>query len=398
MEIQVPGQALEKAAGEVATDAGKTLIGAFRKRLDAWSAVRSAHDEAMAEEIKKDIAQTGDMKRQNTSHEERRRQELREVEHQVQVHELWLRGAQRLGEQVIDEQKRVEWVGGRAIEIANADPDRDKSRDIPDDWLKRFFKYVSEVDDEDILELLARCLADAAFPRRTILSPKALDTLRFFEHSSYEMFKFCAMTITPTEACPADFLENRAKKLNLSFGGREFDLALMIELGLVKEDRRKHFSLRLGQAFVTFSYDAGVNHEFRVFQLTYVGRSIAALIDKRLGRLETHLRALDTSSDVVSLQQSAGLDEEMARSLGRCLVSQLADTSPTDINVKSYEGRAREDIFSSTRKAISDEFDVARGLRHAFGDEYTRQLSETLAEVFDDFDKNQLPYLYPKDG
>ena len=389
VEIQLPGQAMEKAAGDVASAAGLSLVDAMGRRLKAWSARRSARDEGLAEEEKAEIAYEGERKREQQRQEDRRLEEHRELVHQAEMSLAYARAKQRVSEQIEDDQHRIEWIGVRSLQIADSDPDRSDAREIKDDWLKRFFRYAAEVDESALLEILARGLADAAINNRNLLSPKALDVLRHFELHSFEMFKFCAAEISRFEALPADMIENRAVKC-----GSDLDLALMIELGLVRDDRRKHFSLRLGDVFLTFSYDSGVNSEFRVIQLTFVGRSIAALIDARIRKLEVALRELSINKEVRVLQEELGLEKVVVTSFARALIGHIADTGQIDVQARDLRDKNQRTIISTSRKKKSDPFVLSKIKEYGFGDNYTKMLVTAFVEVFDDFDTNELPNMY----
>lgn len=393
--IEIPGTQLEKAAGEITSEAGKTLIGAIRRRLDAAVAVRSASDEAKAEEIHRDIAHEGEIRRRRDLEEERRHQERKEIAHRVELTELARRGMHRIEEQIIDEQRRLEWIASRSLGIADSDPDRDNAREIPDDWLKRFFKYAADVDEGTILEVLAQCLAAAAIRSRPILSPKALDTLRFFDLRSYHMFAFSVGAMAPFEYLPADMLESEAAKFSV-----DLDLALMVELGLLKENRQKFATFNIADMVCTFSYDSGVNSEFRVYQLTYVGRSIADLMDQRAARLSKARNSGAASEELIKLQMSLGLNADLVKSLARYLIAQMADTGDCDITVRSVSRGSEGESFSARRSLPIDEFPLAPMQSLDFVDANTKELARFFLTEFEDFNRNQLPYLYTtmKDG
>lgn len=389
---EFPGGHLEKAAGEIASDAGKSIVGAMRRRLDAWMAVRSAPDEAKAEEIKKDKAHEGTIRRQQELDKNRREEEKKEVVHYTELQELWLRAIGRTREQIVDEQKRLEWVSTKSISFVESDPDRNKARDIPDDWLKRFLKYAAEVDEIEILEILAKGLAAAAIRSRPILSPKALDTLRFFELQSYNMFTACAQSMANFEYVPVDMLTNSlyVRKIDL-------DLALMIELGLIKEVRQKFLSYHIGDMFITFSYDTGVNNDFAVIQLTYVGRSISYLQDRRALELGEALLAHKITKSHIEIQQKLGFTPEVAIRLARYLIAMTCDTGNCDIVVRSSTRGNNVPDFSSRRVLPIDEYPIEAMRGPKFDDQYTNELVEAFIGEFKNFNDIQLPYMYTDD-
>lgn len=391
--IQIPGQALEQAAADLGTEAGKSVLGALRRRAEAWSAVHSAEDEAKAEEIKANIIHKGNVDRAKALAAERREQEKLDLEHAYQLSDLSFRAIRRLSEQAVDEQKRLEWIGNRSFQIASSDPDGSDAREIPDDWLKRFFKYAADVDESQLLEMLARALADAAMRSRPILSPKALDTLRFFEVNSFEMYKSCAYKIGLVDSLPIVMLENLPLPT-----GQEIDVVLMKELGLLKEERKKHVTYRLGNFFITFSYDTGVNFEFRVIEKTYVGRSISDLLDRRLGRVASGLYTFDIAIEVTQLQQDLGLNETFCGKLANYILSQIGDTGSVDIKSRIIHQGKPIEAFSGERKRHTDPFQLEKIRECQFDDQFTKSCVDAFIDTFTNFDTNQLPYMYTDDN
>lgn len=385
---KLPGQELEKVAGEVLADAGKSLTSALREIVGAWADRVSAPNRARAKETLLDAEHAGNIKRAREVIEERRRHEFDEIEHRLT---LLRRATGRVDIEMIHEQESVEYVFRKAIENNSQDPNKAQERDINQDWLRRFFKYVADVDEKTILDVLAEALNQAAIKGPPVLSAKALDTLRFFDIDTLKMLQFFSHEIGPFRFAPAEYIRARARKRNINI-----NLTLLMELGLIKEDRLKYFEIRLGSFYINFSYDAGERFDFSLISLTIVGKSISALLNKQLRVLEEELALPGASSSLLDLQISVGLTKDTARDLGTALISELAESWAIGVEVLLYLDKPTE-ALTSERRNLKDPFGLSRI-------KYLNQLSDSNRDIvnnfvdpFNYFDEKQLPTIVRKD-
>lgn len=340
----LPGQELEKAVAEVGSAAGKSLVGGLDRLFQSWIARRASRNEALAEETKRDIAHQGERRRQEDLTGDRRQQELAEVEHQ---YELRNRVAGRLLAQWEAEQRAVEWVASRAVLITEGDPDREQERDLDDDWLRRFFKYVAEVDEEQVLEILAQALADAAIRTKPLISARALDTLRFFEQDTLAMFRYCATKVGLFGMVPQHFVDVLA-----NMNGLALDLSLMIEMGLVKIERRQTLTFPIGDLHLSFSTGPGGHYDIEAVKLAINGLSLGSINP----------------------------------------ASELHSVNGLGINGVITKGQAFIDAIGVEREdAQRDPFLLGRLIGTNLLDEDNQALVSVFVAAFDDFDKHTLP-------
>jgi hypothetical protein len=388
-ELNLPGGQIERAVANVAEDGGKTLTSALRTLLSAWADRKAAVNVATAEQIRLDIADDAARVRDRKAIAERRQNELDEIDHGQALLE---RARGRVLLDIAHTQEAIEYVGRKAIEYNASDPDKLGERDIEQDWLRRFFRYVAEVDEATVLEIFAKALSEAAIRERPLLSPKALDTLRFFELYSIEMFEFCANSIAMFGAAPRGFLERRAVREK-----RELDVGLMIEMGLIKYEGRSFHSTTIGGFELSLHYTPGHREQMESVQLTHVGRSIAGLRNKDHRLIRQALDYQGSKEALLALQQALGISEDVVGDLALSLVADLAGTGALEIQVRVdrvQRSLSKKDAFAAPF-GIADNIDL-QGL----GAE-NRALAERLLAEFDHFDKNQLdamrdqPAIYP---
>jgi hypothetical protein len=377
-ELQIPGSQIERAIANVAEDGGKTLIGALRTRMSAWVDKKAAADVATAEEIRLDIADDGQRARERKAVVERRQYELEEVDHRLALIE---RARGRVLDEIARTQETIEYVGGRAIEFNAADADSADEREIEEDWLSRFFRYVAEVDEKAILDIFAKALADSAIRTRPLLSPRALDTLRFFEAYSFEMFGFCADLIGTFEAVPRGFLERRAGS-----EGRELDLSLLMEMGLIKYEHQSYYNAIVGGFDLSFYYAPSSREQIELARLTHVGRSIAGLVKPEHRELVNPLAFQGTREEVLALQLALSLTPGAAKDLGKSIVASLASANAIELQVR-VNGQQR---FMGKKESYDDPFGVTDAVDLEGLPPMARDLARIVIAELVDFDTNQL--------
>jgi hypothetical protein len=376
MALEVPGTKIEGAVANVAEDAGKTLVGAVRTRLSAWADRKAAVDLAEAEQIRLDVAAEGERKRNRTAIADRRQFELEEIEHRRALIE---RARGRVLDEIAHQQAAIEYVGDRAFTLNAADPEKSEERVIEDDWLRRFYRYAAEVDERTILEIFAQALSDAAIRTKPLLSPRALDTLRFFEPHTKTMFETCAQAVGAFEALPRGFLENHAGRL-----GRDLDLSLLLEMGLLKYEKQSHYLVIIGGFRLHFYFGPAKRDEFELVRLTHVGRSIAGLFSPELRRLGDPLSFPGSGEDLLALQESLALGPETALSLGKSLVAMLSNVEEVEF-LASVDGRDR---LKGAKTRYHDPFGLVPMDLSGLSDQ-ARALVSCLLEEFGDYDSGQ---------
>lgn len=377
-EFSIPGTKLEGALANVTEDAGKTLTGALRTMVSAWADRKAAANSATADQIKLDIADERQRARDRNAVTERRRHDLEEVDHRIALIE---RARGRILDEIAHTQESIEYVAEKAIEYHAAEPDAANPRDLDQDWLRRFFRYAAEVDESAVLDVFAKALSGSAIRGRTLLSPRALDTLRFLEAHTFAMFRLCADRIGMFEAVPRGFLERHAHHI-----GQEFDLSLLLEMGLIKNDAQRHLNVVLGGFDLSFYYPPASRASIEVVRLTHVGRSIAGLTN------DTHRRLVDpvtfdgSAEEMLRLQSALGLDAGVARDLGRSLVAALADADGVEVQVRIR----REQRHRGVKASYDDPFGVPETMDLTGLPDQARMLASIVINELADFDTNQL--------
>ena len=385
-----PGHELEKSLGKTLSAAGTALAGAFDRLLKVWTSRITAESEAAAEEIRADAKFKGDLERAKTLAEEKRRQQLIDAEHQRQ---LALRGLGRTVSEIARGQQSVEWIAQESIEVLENDPDRNDARTPDDDWLTQFFKYASEVTEQQVLKVLARALADAAIKTRPLISPKTLDTLRFFEPYTYNMFDFGAKYLALFGAVPIGYFEDHHPSAGTD---TPFDLQLMVEMGLIALQKQKFLLVDVGDVTLVFTYKNNDRFEFEAITLTHVGKQLAGLIDPAFRALasSTSYNGLTSSHELWKFQKRLGISEQEVGRLTQSLISVMSNTWSIEIQcfAKASEGK-KIPIFKTERKTVSDPFRLGPVDFPNSVSEENQSLVRYIIAEFHNFDENQLPYI-----
>lgn len=326
VELPIPGAKLEGAIANVAEDGGKTLTSALRTILSAWANKKAAVNAATAEQIKLDIADEHERARERTAITERRKHEIEELDHRIGLIE---RARGRVLDEIAHTQQSIEYVAQKAIDYNAAESESCEERDIEQDWLRRFFRYAAEVDEKKILDIFAKALSDSVIRGRALLSPRALDTLRFFESYSFEMFRLCADVVGMFETVPRGFLERHTTNV-----GQGLDLSLMLEMGLIKNDVQRNLNAVIGGFDLSFYYPPANRAQIEIVRLTHVGRSIAGLMNGAHRDLIDPVTFEGSPDALLELQKAFGLSPRVAKDLGRSLVATLADADGIEVQVR----------------------------------------------------------------
>ncbi|MEA3016406.1 MAG: hypothetical protein QOI38_1128 [Sphingomonadales bacterium] len=378
MAAELPGAKLEGALANIAEDGGTTLTSALRTIVSAWADKKAAVNAATAEQIKLDIADEHERERQRNAIAERRQNEIEEVAHRIALIE---RARGRVLDEIAHTQQSIEYVAQKAIEYHAAEPDSREERDVEQDWLRRFFRYAAEVDEKTILDIFAKALSDSAIRGRALLSPRALDTLRFFETYSFEMFRLCAGAVGIFEAVPRGFLERHAHNL-----GQDLDLPLMLEMGLIKNDAQRNLNAVIGGFDLSFYYPPSNRAQIEIVRLTHVGRSIAGLINSAHRELVDPVTFEGSPEALLELQKTLGLSPQVAKDLGRSLVATLADADGIEVQMRV----CRQQRYRNTKTNYGDPFGVTDAIDLSGLSQETGALAAIVIGELVDFDTNQL--------
>jgi hypothetical protein len=174
--IKLPGQPVEEAAADVGKNAGNSIVRGFARltgaTFDEWIKKR----EARAEAAKLAIETSSKIEAEQSVIAARREYEIAEADHQ----DLLQRRLVRLKVELAHEQKNLETVEHRAIELRQASPEA-RGRDLDEAWLFGFADLAQKISDEQLQSIWARALTSAATEGEAVLSAAGLQTLSLFD-------------------------------------------------------------------------------------------------------------------------------------------------------------------------------------------------------------------------
>ncbi|UJW77670.1 DUF2806 domain-containing protein [Rhizobium sp. SL42] len=380
---------MEKAAAEVTSAAGKSFVKVISRIANAWSAKASARMEAEAAEIKRDIAHTGALKRKKTTEEAARQKQLDDIEH---AYALRQRAVGRFSADLTEEQLVIEHVIEGAARKIEVDPDNANPREPDPDWLRRFFNYVSQVDEETVLEVFMSALANAAISGRPIVPAKALDTLRFFTATSFQSFLEVAQLVLLFGHANEWQVEQTA-----SGDKNEADIELLLELGLLKTTDSYHVSAQIGPFHVNVSYDTGTIYRFEALKLTQAGSAIVNLVDKDLSRLQSAMGNHQRSDEFEKLQKRFGVTPAKVTTLANGLIANIHDSTNVDIYIKYIDGGDAVVICDKERRTTDQPFGIRTEAFEGIPNSDSKAMFGNFIEVFDKFDRETLPAMQRRD-
>jgi hypothetical protein len=263
--ISLPGQPTEKAAAEVATEAGKSLVRGLGRlgnaMVDGWASTK----EARAAAAKLAIETEASVAREIALMDARRQAELDEVDHQA----LLQRRALRLRAELEREQINLESIQAKAIEFTEADIDSDKPREIDDDWIFMFSDFAQRVSDAEIQSLWARALSCASIEGAAKLSAASLQTLSLFNRDIAKGFQGFVTAIKSLKSYPA-LPKSDPQNINLE---------VLQDLGLIRErplvNRFSLADFRVGHYGETLAFGGDL---YGLWALTVRGEEVANAI------------------------------------------------------------------------------------------------------------------------
>lgn len=380
---------MERAAAEVTSAAGKSFIKVIGRVANAWSARLSAKMEAEASEIKKDIAHAGALKRAKATLDAERQRQFDDIEHAYAVRQ---RALGRLSCDLIEEQQNIEKVINGAAQLIENDPDNDKPRDPEPDWLRRFFNYASQVDEESVLKVFMSALADAAISGRQIIPAKALDTLRFFTKQSFESFMRVAKYVIVFGYATTSQIKNTINTTSI-----EEDIELLLELGLIKTVDSYHSNIQVGNFHVSISYDIGTIYRLETLKLTQAGISIVRLVDKTLGSLQSIIGFIQRGDEVWELQRQSKITPEELTTLANELISNIHDSINIQYKIQHNNNGVIVLLCDKERRKIDQPFLIRTETYEHVEDSDNKYIFDKLIEAFDRFDRETLPAMVRHD-
>lgn len=383
-KIKVPGGELEKAAAGEVTRACRTLTDTVGGLFERWTIKGNTEAKVEAAERAKDIEQERAVRRGKELASARREAELDEVKHADRL----ARAGGRLTAEWQRDQKNVESVAALGIELANNDPDGDSERVLDGDWLLRFFQYAASVDDDQLRAVMARVLADASISSRPLTSRRAIDTIRFFEASSYNSFQFVARELAIFKEVPSAYL--RMKHEN---SPPDFDMSELIELGLIKLEHAKSLLLSVGGLDLHFAFAQRQTFTFELVKLTQTGREIAALLysDVR-SRFPRGTSTIDYEL-IWTIQKNLELNRRQVKSVAAAIVQEASSFWDFSYSVTLHRPSVKsETIFRGVRDDIMKPFGIPDlDLSRYDIDPLLLDFSQVIVEEFRYFDEMQLP-------
>jgi hypothetical protein len=374
---------MEKAAAEVTSAAGKSFVKAIGRIANAWSAKFSARKEAEAAEEKKDVAHEHALKRKKATKQAQRQEELDDIEH---LYDLQKRAIGRFSSNITEDQKRIEHVIEGAARRIERDPDNASAREPDQDWLRRFFNYASQVDEETVLEVFTAALANAAILGRPVVPAKALDTLRFFTTESFESFVEIAKLVLVFGHADEEQVEKTARSDSTTA-----EIELLLELGLLKTTDSYHISVQIGSFHVTISYDTGTIYRFESLMLTQAGSAIVGLVDKALGRLQSSMGHRELSKEFEVLQKRFGISDARVATLANRIVANIHDSGHVKIYIRYFGDDDTVVICDKDRHSVDDPFDIRTEAYERLPSSDSKTLFNVFLDAFDRFDRETLP-------
>jgi hypothetical protein len=225
--MDIPGKKLEKAAGEVLTDAGKKINKGMEKLAGAAFGEWVGSKEAKAEAGKMAIETQAQIEKETALQKHRHQSELRELKHRA----LFQRRVQRLQVELVREQVNLEHIATLAIEYTGKEKDPTKGRDLDEDWMFRFAEFAQRVSDKDVQNLWARVLSNAATSGKQRLSAAALQIMALMDREAAVGFERFCRVLTAFGYYPGS---KRAEHPDREIQG--IDVRELRELGLINDN------------------------------------------------------------------------------------------------------------------------------------------------------------------
>ena len=292
------------------------------------------------------------------------------------------RGLARMFYEIDRREARFEWVLNKAMDNVAREGGSEASRPLRDEWLDRFFRYVADVDEQEVLEVLAKALSEAAARDKPLMSPRALDTLRYFQPDSYRIFVDCSTLLTMLGCLPLGFFDDEDTDMSA--------LEVLQEAGLVKVETARYYVLPLGDFICTFTYQHDERFDFEIVRLTQIGREIAGLIKNELRQVPDAIRSGGRAGALLDHQLASGLTDATVRRVAQALLRSMSDRWAIQTTVMMRTPNGNRKVLEVVRGKFQDLFGFS--LTETADNESDR-LIDVVARVFTEFDENELPVL-----
>jgi hypothetical protein len=293
-------------------------------------------------------------------------------------------GIIRLLYEVERTETRRQYVADKAEEVAEERAAGAEARPLSDDWLDRFFRYVADVDEKDVLDTLAKGLAEAATRDKPILSPRALDALRFFQKDIYDLFSRCSSILSVLGYVPLGFFDDE----DYDFG--PVQLEHLLENGLAKIETMNYYALPLGDFLINFSYQADERFNFEIVRLTQIGREIAELINNELREVPKLLSAGSLPGHLLHFQLRNGVADEVFRRVAQALLRTMSDRWSIETTIFLRSDDANKRVGEAVREKFESPFAIPRPENIGNGSD---RFLDVVLNMFNDFDEYELPVL-----
>ncbi|MDN2583220.1 hypothetical protein [Aquibium sp. ELW1220] len=294
------------------------------------------------------------------------------------------RGIARMLYEIEKREDRFERVFKKGIGYATRTSGSETARPLRDDWLDRFFRYVADVDEEAVLDVLAKALSEAASRDKPLTSPRALDTIRYFQPDSYEIFVKSSALLMLLGCLPVGFFDGDKGIIN------ENALEVLLEAGLVKIETSRFYVVPVGDFIITFNYRNAERFNFDIVRLTQIGREIAGIIDNEMRQLPNAIKFSGKVGELLSYQVNGGLTTGTIGHVAQALKRSMADRWAIETTVRIRTKTENKTIFDGFRAEFKDPFAIT--IAERAGNESDSYL-DAFVRFFDDFDENELPLL-----
>lgn len=293
-------------------------------------------------------------------------------------------GIIRLLYEVERTETRRQYVADKAEEVAEERAADAEARPLSDDWLDRFFRYVADVDEKDVLDTLAKGLAEAATRDKPLLSPRALDALRFFQKDTYDLFSRCSSILSVLGYVPLGFFDDE----DYDFG--PVQLEHLLENGLAKIETMNYYALPLGDFLINFSYQADERFNFEIVRLTQIGREIAGLINNELREVPKLLSAGSLSGHLLHFQLRNGVTDGVVQRVAQALLRTMSDRWSIETTIFLRSDDANKRVGAAVREKFESPFAIPRPENIGNGSD---RFLDVVLNMFNDFDEYELPVL-----
>ncbi len=387
--IELPLKEIEGAIARSAEGLLNAFIRVFAARQGARALEIEARANADAELVRADTRRKIDL----LDAEAKRNSDLLDAAHDQQL-ELLRKNVQAENAGYIFREKHIELEDRNRFDVmqksvgyvANFAED-EGCRPLDDDWILRFLHYAASVDDEVLRSILAMALAEASSSARPIISPRAIDTIRFMDFEVRQSFDFVTRHLSLFGRFPESYLQTTFRDTPANF-----NFALLVEMGLVKITQKRAIAFFIDRFRLLVTIAANYNSSFSVIEFTRVGQEIASILHPGLRKRFTSDGKDGAAIEVAMVQRDLMVSPLELQRHAVSLVQEFTDNYGQSFHLLYHRDEGHPlAIADTTRRALDQPIGIKLPLwvdRHC-----EREAMKVLHEYlkwFDDFDK-QLP-------